>query len=382
MSDKIYLDYAAATPLDEAFVLKKMAPYFSTKFFNPSASYLAAREVKQELNAFRSSVANIIGSKPMEINFTAGGSEANNLAIHGLMRKHNGKNIIISSIEHESVLNAAKKYDHKIAPVDKKGVIDLVALENLIDENTVLVSVMMVNNEIGTIEPIRDISKLISKIRQQRNESKNTLPLYLHTDACQATNYIGLQVSRLSVDLMSVNGGKIYGPKQSGFLFVKSGIILDPIVDGGGQEHGLRSGTESLANIAGISEALTLAQGSRKEETSKQENLRDSFIKQVQSAIPQAILNGSTKHRIANNIHFTFPGIDNERLLIQLDNKGIMAAAGSACSASNDEPSHVLKAIGLTDDQAQSSIRITLGKFVSQSDVDKTVKTLIELINI
>lgn len=381
MSDKsvIYLDYAAATPLDPR-VHAAMEPYFSDQFYNPSATYNRARKVRQAIDAARSQVAHYLGSKTSEVIFTAGGSEANNLAIHGIMRQYPDANIVVSSIEHESVLVAAQRYDCREVAVKPDGTIDLIDLEKKIDDQTVLVSVMYANNEIGTIQPLRDISSIIAQKRSARHRSKVAeRPLYFHTDACQAANYLDLNVARLGVDLLTLNGGKIYGPKQSGALFVRGGIQLQPLVDGGGQERGLRNGTENVAGIIGFSKALDIAQTMRHQEAKRLLAIQQDFIKLITQAIPTVVINGSLKRRLPNNVHLTIPSKDNERLLIQMDEAGIIAAASSACSASNEEPSHVLKAIGLSDQDAQSSIRFTLGRSTTSDMIDRTVELISKL---
>jgi cysteine desulfurase len=375
----IYLDYAAATPLDER-VESAMKPFYRDLFYNPSANYSLGLETKKTLNAARSKVAIIIGAKSSEVVFTAGGTEANNLAIKGIMANHPKGNILVSAIEHDSVLNPSKNYDYRTINVDNAGTIDIANMISKIDDNTVLVSVMYVNNEIGTIQPIAKVAKAIADIKTNRLEKGSTTPLYLHTDACQASNYLDIHSSRLGVDLMTLNGGKIYGPKQSGVLFIKAGISLSPLIEGGGQEHGLRSGTESISGAAGFAEALDIAQAMRKEESKRLSLLRDYFYDELLRVNPKIILNGSVKNKIANNVHFTIPGADNEEVLFKLDQQGILAAAGSACSASSLEPSHVLGAIGMSDELARSSVRITLGRQSTKKDIDTTILAL-ELIN-
>lgn len=380
MSNKsiIYLDYAAATPLDSR-VLKAMEPYFTDQFYNPSATYNEARKVRKAIDVARSKVAHYLGAKSSEVIFTAGGSEANNLAIHGIMRQFPDANIVVSGIEHESILAAARRYDCREVAMNPDGTIDLVDLEKKIDDKTVLVSIMYANNEIGTIQPLRDISVIIANKRSARYTlHPHPLPLYLHTDACQAANYLDLNVARLSVDLLTLNGGKIYGPKQSGALFVKGGVEIQPLVDGGGQERGLRNGTENVAGIIGFSTALDIAQTMRRQETKRLQAIQQDFIKLITQAIPAVVANGSLKRRLPNNVHLTFPGKDNERLLIQMDEAGIIAAAGSACSASNEEPSHVLKSIGLSDQDAQASIRFTLGRQTTIEMIRRTIELLKE----
>jgi len=369
------MDHAAATPLDES-VLSLMRPYFSRNFYNPSAIYSAARAVRKDIEEARASVAYTLGAKPGEIIFTAGGTEANNLAIHGVMRCYPGSNIVLSAVEHESVLKPASNYENRIVKVDTTGRVDLNDLREKIDDNTVLVSIMQANNEVGTVQPINQVSRLIQDLRRQRTN----LPLLLHSDAAQAGNYLDLHVSRLGVDLLTLNGGKIYGPKQSGALYVKAGTSLKPLIEGGGQERGLRSGTENPANIIGFCEALKTSQAMRVYEVKRLSALQQLFFRRLTSEIPGLLINGSMKHRLPNNVHISLPGKDNERLLILLDKAGIAAAAGSACSASNDEPSHVLKAMGLSDDLARSSLRFTMGRAtINEAMIDKCVKILKKL---
>jgi cysteine desulfurase len=371
----IYLDHAAATPIDGR-VVKAMEPYFSRQFFNPSATYTSAIQVRKDLEAARAQVAFSLGARTSEIIFTAGGSEANNLAIHGVMRRHPKSNIVISCIEHESVLAPAAQYEHRLVKVDPLGRLDLKDLEKKIDEQTVLVSIMQANNEIGTIEPIKEIAQVINRLRQKRVK-----PLYFHTDACQAANYLDLHVSRLGVDLMTLNGGKIYGPKQSGALYIKAGLELTPLIDGGGQERGLRSGTENAAAAIGFSEALKLTQSMRHEEVKRLSELQKQFIDQLTSSIQTVSINGSLKYRLPNNVHITLPGQDNERLLIELDERGVLAAAGSACSASSEEASHVLKALDLSEAEARSSLRLTLGRETKPAELKQVTSVLAELVN-
>jgi cysteine desulfurase len=377
MSDRpiIYLDYAAATPVDER-VEAAMRPYWRDSFYNPSANYQAARQVHAALEAARTKVAHWLGARGSEIIFTAGGTEANNLAVHGVMRRYPDAKVVVSAIEHESLLAPAGNYEHQETAVGSDGRINLENLRATIDAKTVLVSIMYANNEIGTVQPIREISQLISEIRRQRRADGNGLPLYLHADAAQAANYLDLHVARLGVDLMTLNGGKIYGPKQSGCLYVKAGLELEPLMYGGGQERGLRSGTENLPAAIGFAEALEIAQAARHDESARLKSLQRQFIAGLEKKLPEAIINGSLKYRLPNNIHVTIPGVDNERLLIQLDEAGVMAAAGSACSASSEESSHVLHALGLDDATARASLRFTLGRGTQATDIELAVKAL------
>lgn len=375
----IYMDYAAATPVDPE-VVKAMQPYWSDKFYNPSASYLCAKSVAKDLLAARQTVAKWLGCQAPEITFTAGGTEANNLAIQGVMRAFPEANVIYSAIEHDSVIEPAKLFDSRVAPVDAKGRVDLQALYDLIDDQTVLISIMFANNEIGTIQPLTDVAKLISEVKAERARNGNQLPLYLHTDACQAAVYMDVHVHRIGVDMMTINGGKIYGPKQSGVLYIKSGTVIDPLILGGGQEKGLRSGTENVAAAVGLSAAFDFVQGRKYQESKRLGELQSYLIQELSAKHPEAVINGDTTKRLCNNIHVTFPGVDNERLMMELDERGIICAVGSACSASDDEPSHVLKAIGLTDEQAQSSLRFSLGQSTTKIEIDKVLSVLSTLL--
>lgn len=379
MAKSIYLDYAAATPLDPS-VLEIMRPYYTDAFFNPSADYTKAQSVRSALEEARSKIAYWLGARSNEIVFTAGGTEANNLAIHGVMSRYSEANMLYSSVEHESVAQPASKYAHKEIPVGADGRIDPNTCQRLIDDNTVLVSVMYANNEVGTVQPIRQLAQALEVIRKQRRLEGNKLPLILHTDACQASNYLDLHVNRLGVDLMTINGGKMYGPKQSGALFVSRYLELNPQVLGGGQERNLRSGTENVAQDIGLAASLELAQTQRGQEAQRLANLSNLFISLLKSEIPSVEINGSTKYRLPNNVHITIPGTDNESLLIALDSAGIMAAAGSACSASKEEASHVLMAMGKSEADARASLRFSLGRGTTESDIRECVQVLARLI--
>jgi cysteine desulfurase len=358
-----------------------MRPYYTDTYANPSAiTYSMGREAKESLTKTRAKVASFVGAKPTEIIFTAGGTEANNLAISGILNNFKGSNLVISPIEHPSVYEPAKNYKYKIAQVNEAGIVDVDSIAKLIDDHTVLVSVMMVNHEIGTIQPIKEIARLVASVRKQRLMKGNKLPIYFHSDACQATNYLDIHTSKLGIDLMTINGSKIYGPKQSGFLWVKTGTKIKPLIYGGGQEHGLRSGTENLPAIVGLGVAMDIASDTRKQETIRVEKLRDDFISSLLALDTRLKLNGSKTKRIANNVHITIKGIDSEWLLIKLDEAGIEAAAGSACSASSEEASAVLRAIGLDETSARQSVRFSLGRQTTEAELLKCLKTLKSLI--
>jgi len=371
----IYLDYAAATPMDSD-VMAVMQPYLADRFFNPSATYAAAQAVRKDLETARSQVAHWLGARTAEVAFTAGGTEANNIAIRGVMTSFPNGNLVTTAIEHESVLATVQQFVHHEAPVGPDGIVDVEALLKLIDERTVLVSVMYANNEVGAIQPIRQLSSELEKIREARRQQGNILPLYLHTDAAQAAAYLDLHVSRLGVDLLTLNAGKIYGPKQVGGLYVASHVRLMSQLTGGGQERGLRSGTENVAGVIGFARALELVQARRHEEVRRLQGLQTLFFDSLTAQIPTVIVNGSRTHRLPNNVHITLPGQDNERLIFALDEAGILCAAGSACSASNEEPSHVLRAMGVSETDAQASLRFTMGLQTTEIQIAQAVAVL------
>lgn len=356
-------------------------PYYKNAFYNPSAVYQTARQVRFALEKSRGQVASVLGAKDQEIIFTAGGTEANNLAINGVLGAYPDGHLVVSAIEHESVLEPASQYQHSILPVDSKGIIKLDKLKGLITPKTVLVSIMYANNEVGVVQPIKEVSQLIKVIRAARLKSGNTRPLYLHTDAAQAANYLDLSVSRLAVDMMTLNGGKIYAYKQSGCLYVKTGVSLRAQVRGGGQEASIRSGTENLPAILAFATMLQKVQQMRKAENKRLEQLRDKLFTTLSQNCPDIILNGSDKKRLPNNLNITIPGADGERLVMELDEAGLMVATGSACSASSDEPSHVLIAMGLSVRDASSSLRITLGQPTTETEIESAAATLSKIIS-
>ena len=373
-----YFDYAAATPMLPE-VIEAMQPYFAGKFYNPSALYLGARDNRLTLDEARHTIAKGLGARPTEIIFTAGGTEANNMALHGVLSQYPDAHVITSAIEHDSILEPAKIYNSTVIGVDEKGIVELKQLADAITDETVLISIMLVNNEVGSIQPVHDIVQLANEVRKQRQKDGNDRPLYVHTDACQATNYLDIHISRLGVDMLTINAGKLYGPKQCGALFVKAGIRLTPLIYGGGQEWNLRSGTENLANIVGFATAWQRIRGTVQSETKRLTELRDLLIRELEAQRPDCVINGPRgNRRVANNVHVTFPGTDNERLLMELDEQGVQVATGSACSASNDEPSHVLKAMGLSDEAAQSSIRITLGRHTTEQSIHNLITLLVK----
>lgn len=361
-------------------VLAAMQPYFNERFYNPSASYLAAKAVRNDLEDARGRIAYWLGARHSEIVFTAGSTEANNMVINGVMRRYPQANLAVSAIEHDSVLEAARQFDCRELGVTSAGLIEPETLRQAIDDQTVIVSIMYANNEVGTVQPIHKIGQVVADIRRDRRSRGIALPIYLHTDAAQAAAYLDLHVARLGVDFMTLNGGKIYGPKQSGILYCNAHARIEPLVRGGGQERGLRSGTENVAGAVGLAKALDIAQQHRHEEGERLRVLQKKFLNLLSDAIPAVQINGSKTQRLPGNIHITIPGQDNERLLIGLDEAGILCAAGSACSASSEEPSHVLRAMGLSDGEAQASLRFSMGRQTTEADIVKTVATLADLI--
>ena len=377
MKNAVYLDHAAATPMDDK-VLAAMAPFYQTKFHNPSSVYLASRAVKDDLTQARADVAHWLGARPSEITFTAGATEANNIAIRGLMSEKS--HLACSAIEHDAVLKPAAKYEHSIVRVDSKGLVSADDLRAAIKPNTVLVSVIYANNEIGTVQHLAELAKVILETRQQRKADHNQAPIYLHTDASQAPNYLDLHVDKLGVDLMTINAGKIYGPKHVGALYVRAGIELTPLQLGGGQEHGLRSGTENVAGAVGLATALALVQKSRKDEIIRLQELTTKLQTGLAAGVEGIEFLGHRKHRLPNLVSILCPGVDGERVVMMLDEAGIQVATGSACSAMSDDVSHVIKAIGRSDAEAASTLRISMGRGTSEDDISYLIEQLPEVI--
>jgi len=372
------MDYSATTPIDKT-VLSKMLPYFSSQYSNPSSMHSSGRRAGQVIMKCREEVSKVLGSTLGEIIFTGSGTESDNLAIIGIARayKSYGNHIIISSIEHKAVFEAAhalekEGFDISVLNVNKNGLIDINELRKLITKKTILVSIMYANNEIGTIQPISTISNLILEWRK----SVDSIFPFFHTDACQAAGFLSLNVSELGVDLMTVNGSKIYGPKGVGILFKKEKIMLEPIIVGGEQERNLRAGTESLPLIVGFTEALILSDSMREKESVRLTKMRDYFINSLIKKISRIIVNGDRKNRLPNNVHISIPNIEGESILLMLDKLGIEASTGSACSAFDLKPSHVLLAIGQTSEYAHGSIRFSLGRDTTRSDIDIVMKHL------
>jgi cysteine desulfurase len=373
---KIYLDYAATTYIDPK-VLQKMRPYLTTAYGNASSLYSLGRQAKAAIEKAREDVAKILGTSSEEIIFTGSGTESANLAVFGIAKayKDKGDHIIVSKIEHKAVLESAKKLEKdgfKITylNVNSQGIIKLSELKRALNRKTILVSIMYANNEIGTIQPVKEISKIIKKFRKD-----NILPAF-HTDACQAAGALSLKVNNLGVDLLTLNGSKIYGPKGVGCLYVNKNCKIEPLIVGGSQEMGLRAGTENTALIVGLSEALKLADRLRKREGQRLRKLRNYFTKKILKLILHCQLNGHPQKRLPNNINLSFAGIEGESLVLKLDQYGISGSTGSACTSHDLAPSHVLSALGLPDDLAHGSLRLTLGRKTTKEDLDYVLKVL------
>jgi cysteine desulfurase len=353
--ETIYLDHAAATPMD-ARVLTAMQPYFIDKFYNPSSPYLPAVSVKRDYENAKHTIAQQIGGKVGEIIITAGATESINLAL-GCTFGH----MVTNVIEHDSVLECAKMHNHTIVDVDKNGIVSADSIKAAIRQDTELVSVALANNELGTIQPIRDIAEVIKTERNNRLQRGDKTPIYLHCDASQGACQLDVNVARLGVDMLTLNAAKIYGPKQIGLLWIASQVKLLPQILGGGQEYGMRSGTENVAGTIGFAKALELVSEHRKYESERLLKLRDNLQKTLTETFNDAIVSGHKKHRLSGHLHISFPGLDGERLIFLLEKRGVLVATGSACAANKGTRSHVLTAIGLTPEVADGSIRISLG---------------------
>ena len=370
--DFIYLDHAAATPFDRR-VLAAMQPYFSDQFYNPSSPYAPAIAVRRDYEAAKHSLAQSIGVKPDELVMTAGATESINLAFSGI-----DGHVVIPNIEHHAVLAAAQIHDHTIVAADQRGFVSAESIKAAIQPSTRLVSVAIANNELGTIQPLRDIAQVIKLEREARLQRNDTTPIYFHTDASQGVGQIDINVARLGVDLLTLNAGKIYGPKQVGLLWAASHVRLSPQIVGGGQERGLRSGTENVAGTIGFAKALSLVSDHRKYESDRLAKLRDSLQEKLIAAFSDAVVSGHSKHRLAGHLHISFPNLDAERLVFALESRCVLVATGSACAANKGTRSHVLTAIGLAPELADGSLRLTLGHLSTEENIAQAGDILVE----
>jgi len=369
----IYLDNAASTKIHED-VLESMLPYLKEQYGNPSSIHRYGRLTHKAIEKARKQIASLINAEPSEILITSGGTESNNTALTGIAMKNRSCNIITSSIEHDAILEPCKKlsqngFDIDYLPVDSSGLVDYLELKNHISEKTCLVSIMYGNNEVGTIQHISEIAKIC-------NERK----ILFHTDAVQAVGKIPIDVKELGIDLLSLSSHKLYGPKGVGALYIKNGVSIDPFILGGGQENGLRSGTENVANIVGFGKACEIAKIHLDENISHMKKLLDYMIKKIIDEIPEVTLNGHSKFRLPHNAHFTFLGVNGEDLIIKLDEFGIAASTGSACSVNTQQASHVLEAMGFSLEQITGSLRLTLGIFNNEKEIDQTVEILKKIV--
>ena len=370
-----YFDNAATTRVKDE-VINEMIPYFGMEFGNPSSMYSIGRSAKRAIEEARIRTAELINCNPNEIYFTGCGSESDNTAIKGIAHsnKNRGNHIITSKIEHHAILNSCKTLEQEgfnvtYINVNKEGIVDLEELKNAINEHTILISIMFANNEIGTIQPIEEISK----IAKAHN-------IIFHTDAVQACGNIPIDVKRQGIDMLSMSGHKLHAPKGIGALYVKKGIEFSKLIDGGHQEKDKRAGTENVAGIVGLGKACKLAKENLDKHMEKLVFLRDYYISEVEKKIPNVVLNGAREKRLPGNANFSFEFTEGESLLLNLDQKGICASSGSACSTGEPSPSHVLMAIGLPSDIAKGALRVTFGDDNTKEDVDYLVKNLQEIV--
>lgn len=383
MSERvIYMDHSATTPVRPE-VLNAMLPYFTSDFGNPSSIYTIGQQARKAVDDARERIARILGARMSEIVFTSGGTESDNAALKGVAfaLRALGKHIITTTIEHHAVLHTCYQleqfgFDITYLPVDEHGLVSPQNVVDAITDETILVSVMMANNEIGTIQPIAEITRLVKAEANRRNRT-----VIMHTDAVQAAGFLDINVRSLGVDLLSLSAHKIYGPKGVGLLYVKRGTPFEEQNAGGGQERQRRSGTENVPGIVGFGEALHLAVSEREEASGHCLLLREKLTRGIFDTIEGVRLNGHPEHRLPNNVNISIEGVEGEPVLLGLDFAGVCASSGSACSSASLEPSHVLLAIGLTAEMAQSSLRITLGRDNTEEDVDYLLSILPDMVS-
>ena len=387
---RIYLDHSSTTPVDPA-VLRAMLPYFSDSFGNPSSIHSFGQDAQRAVDEARQKTADFLGCLSQEIIFTGSATEANNLVILGIVghvhrqRPNQPLHIIVSAIEHESVLAPARKAERDFGasitylPVNRDGFVDPDILRSALTENTVLVSVMYANNEIGTIQPIAEITKIIKGHNDALKAKSYKLKATFHTDAAQASLYLPMKVADLGVDALTISGHKMYGPKGVGALYLKKGTLLDPLIVGAAQEYGKRAGTENVPYVVGLGEAAALIPEWRAN-NEKLKELRDYFVKEIGEKISRAALNGVVENRLPNNANIRFDGLNSADLLLLLDQEGVAVSAGSACESKAQTDSHTLKAIRLSAAQARSSLRFSLGRATTKDDLDRAIEVLVKLV--
>lgn len=358
-----YLDHAAATPVD-ARVVEAMLPYLTDSFYNPSSPYAPAVQVRREFEEAKARIARTFGGRGDEIIVTAGATESINLAFSAC-----SGHVVTSAIEHDAVLAAARAHEHVFVQPTNKGLIEPDAVKAAILPTTELVSVQLANNEIGTVQPLRDIATVVMAERQRRRDAGDRRPIWLHCDASQGFGQIDVNVARLGVDMLTLNAGKMYGPKQVGLLWVKPGVVISPQIVGGGQERGLRSGTENVAGVIGFALAAERAHAKRKSESERLAKLRDNLQATLSNSLSDLTVSGHQKRRLPGSLHVSLPGLDGERLLFALEDRGVLLATGSACAANKGTRSHVLAAIGMSDEHADGSLRMTLGRMNDEASI-------------
>jgi len=368
----IYLDHAAATPVDPK-VLAAMQPFFSDDFYNPSAPYAPAIKVRRAYEAAKQTIARAIGTKADDLVMTAGATESINLAFASV-----SGHVITSTIEHHAVLAAAKRHEASFVAPDEKGIVSAQSIKSALKPETQLVSIALANNELGTIQPLRDIAEVVRHERERRLAAGDHTPLFLHSDASQGVGQLDVNVARLGIDLLTLNAAKVYGPKQVGLLWAAPHVPVAPSIVGGGQERGLRSGTENVAGVIGFAKAMELASAHRKFEADRLQKLRDHLQEKLMEAFPNAVVSGNQKHRLAGHLHISFPKLDAERVLFALEMRGVLVATGSACAANKGTRSHVLTAIGLAPEVADGSLRLTLGHLSSEENLEQAATIIIE----
>ena len=377
MTQSIYLDHAAATPLDKR-VFAAMEPYLTDKFYNPSSAYGAGREVRQALEDARHRLAMTIGGKKDEVILMAGATESVNAAFSVVGQ---GQHAIIGATEHAAVLGAASTHDFAVLPADERGLLRISDLVGLIQDNTVLVSLVYADSELGTVQSLREAADVVAKVRDARQAWSDETPIYLHTDASQAAALCDLNVARLGVDMMTVSAAKCYGPKQVALLWARGGIKLQPIIRGGGQERGIRSGTENVAGAVGFAEALARVQESRHHESKRLSALRAELAEKLTAQIPDIVVNGHPKRHLPSHLHISVPGLDAERVVFGLDTEGVLVATGAACAANKDTRSSVLTGCGMPDSLADGSLRLSLGHLNDDSQVERTARLITQVIS-
>jgi cysteine desulfurase len=372
----IYLDYAAATPLSDK-ALNAMLPYYSEQFFNPSAAYLPAVTVRRAYEKAKDDIAHVIGAKGADLVMTSGATESINLAFSLIPA---GAEVLISAVEHASVLESAKRTgSYKVIDVDKNGRIDIEDFKAKLTPRTQFVSVCLVSSELGTIQPISDLARIVTAERQRRAFAGEKTPLYFHTDASQGLGLLEVKLNRLGVDLLTLNAAKVYGPKGIGALYVGHNVRLKPLVVGGGQEMGLRSGTENVPATIAFAAAITEAEKHLNGERKRLQDLKRSF-RQILSDLPNIRFLGKEKNQLASYLPITIPGLDAERLIYALEDRGVYVSTGAACAASKGIKSPSLQAIGLSESEIAGSLRITMGKQTDLSSIQKAGEIIHEIV--